>query len=93
MQVVLVFLGSADVMGKAVHGDSAGVDGVEQYSASLWSRVDLEEARSSGGSYGGVACPQVSHLMASCWWLHQNSGVPPEKGAGPSCLAGSKMGG
>ena len=24
-----------------------------------------------------VVCPQVSHLLASCWGLHQSSGVPP----------------
>lgn len=46
-----------------------------------------------GGASGSAACRQVSHLLASCWVLHQSNGDSPELGSGLSCLASAEMGG
>lgn len=45
-----------------------------------------------GDRGGSSACSQISHLLAVCWGLQLSSGVSPELGTGPSCLADGKMG-
>lgn len=45
-----------------------------------------------GGSSGGTAWREVSHLSTGCSGLYQSSGVPPELGAGPRCFTVGEMG-
>lgn len=55
--------------------------------------MDLGGTESVGFGGSDTACRQFSHLLACCWGLHQRNGIPPELGAGPSCLISVEMGG
>lgn len=45
-----------------------------------------------GNRGGGVACPQVSHLLGDCWNLQQSSavGFHPSWGQDPAVLIGTE---
>lgn len=79
-------IGAADAVGLVGQGKDAGVD-----MAGHQRRSCLEQSPVAG-SGGGTSCPQVSHLLPGCWGLPQSSGIPPELGAGPSCLSGLELG-
>lgn len=46
-----------------------------------------------GGRGDGVAWRQISQMFKGWWVLQQSSAVLPVLWAGPSCLAGARIGG
>lgn len=59
--MVLVPLKAVDVGGEVIQGENDGFNGF-----GLWSGSCRLQGPMGGGS-GGVICPQVSYLLASCW--------------------------